>query len=654
MDNGLTVWLERLDLFSLLRVFTLVFGNRVSRVNYIEAGPSASNLAALLIGSDKIEKLEYSLADMEDGGVSLGLRFQFELPDTSRKAVDRIKDSGIYREAAGILPAEKIDIFLEKKIGEEISSMVRLALVAKWHISRRRDQGTDMVLTAYSALSKEAASILENEKGIKFGFYRVIKARNPLKSLLGKRSFLKDIVLGPIDPGFSDPRLAVHYAEGIDTRTRSDIFWYPGSGVDARKVLFYLDSNKRFKAPVPLSVCKKIEDEGIGWLGLQDGVVETAGGRENRKRWRPSGAAGKTPALIMRARDPLDRWLRAVLSLLINEVEAWRAFYEAFNIKAVLDLGVQTTEAITQNMALDKVGGVRIGIQRSTISMTEYLPFMRDNANHVFFAWGDDVKNHKNTSKAIEYFVIAGYPFDTAFDDAASRCDFRAKLEKNKFVIAVFDNVFRRDLHFSEKMMTSFYSAFLNWLKEDDGIVIVMKEKNPAFFEKLSGVKHLFAEAASTGRLIRMENAKGRFPVDASCGADMSVGIGISSAITEAVIAGGRGIQCDLPKHKDNSAYAWGYRKVVFDDLDELIRALKAYKQDSSQVPDLGDWSSYIDKLDPFRDRRSGERIGSYIRWLLEGFDAGKGRDHALAHANGLYKERWGADKIMEMRCSHV
>jgi len=127
----------------------------------------------------------------------------------------------------------------------------------------------------------------------------------------------------------------------------------------------------------------------------------------------------------------------------------------------------------------------------------------------------------------------------------------------------------------------------------------------------------------------------------------MSVGIGMSTAANEAVAAGGKAIRCDLPAMRSHPFYQWGYEKVVFDDLDRMMAALKRYKADSSSEPGLGDFSPFVDQVDPFRDGKAGERIGAYIRCLLEGFDAGLDRDQVIEQANAQYAEAWGAQYVI-------
>ena len=63
----------------------------------------------------------------------------------------------------------------------------------------------------------------------------------------------------------------------------------------------------------------------------------------------------------------------------------------------------------------------------------------------------------------------------------------------------------------------------------------------------------------------------------------------------------------------------------------------------------LGDWSSMLEDLDPFRDGRASERMGTYLHWLLESFKDGKDREMAMADAAQRYGELWGYDKATDI-----
>ena len=90
------------------------------------------------------------------------------------------------------------------------------------------------------------------------------------------------------------------------------------------------------------------------------------------------------------------------------------------------------------------------------------------------------------------------------------------------------------------------------------------------------------------------------------------------------------------------------------DRIEDLIAALKRHKKNAKAEPKFGDWSPYLDELEPFRDGKSYERVGSYIGWLLESLDRGYSRDEAVGYANGLYAGTWGTDKVVASKASNA
>jgi hypothetical protein len=148
---------------------------------------------------------------------------------------------------------------------------------------------------------------------------------------------------------------------------------------------------------------------------------------------------------------------------------------------------------------------------------------------------------------------------------------------------------------------------------------VIAKEKKAGYLDRIEGLAPKLREAASTGRFTRFEDPLGKLPVTASEGADISVGVGISSAVIEAAIAGGRSVHCDIAGHGFHPYYKWGRDKLIFDDMDKLITALNEYRDSGKGSSDIGDWSSYLDRIDPYRDGRAGERVGIILspRWGL-------------------------------------
>jgi hypothetical protein len=205
--------------------------------------------------------------------------------------------------------------------------------------------------------------------------------------------------------------------------------------------------------------------------------------------------------------------------------------------------------------------------------------------------------------------------------------------------------------HIETSTMSAFYWAFLDWVLEDVDIGVIIKPKKSQLLTSLPGViDYLEKVEKKTGRCLLIKDSFQKMPSSYLKGIDMVVGTGVffSSAVVECVIHGARGIFYDYPnlRYHEPGLYSWGENNVIFPDFDSMISALKGYKNDPSSNPRLGDWSAHLDELDPFRDMRGGERIGTYMRWLQEAFDQGLEREDVIEQANALYVEAWGEDKI--------
>jgi hypothetical protein len=187
------------------------------------------------------------------------------------------------------------------------------------------------------------------------------------------------------------------------------------------------------------------------------------------------------------------------------------------------------------------------------------------------------------------------------------------------------------------------------WVLDDRTIGLLIKSKKPTVFSSLSGIHPLLNEAETTGRCIRLEDEYGRMPSDAAAAADIAIGISISSAVTEAVLAGCRGVHLDLANAHWHEFYQWGYGRIIFNDMEQMMSALVEFKECPQRRPEFGDWTPFLDHLDPFRDGQAGKRIGTYMRWCLEGFDKDLDRDQVLHRANSMYADQWGGDKIIDM-----
>jgi hypothetical protein len=87
----------------------------------------------------------------------------------------------------------------------------------------------------------------------------------------------------------------------------------------------------------------------------------------------------------------------------------------------------------------------------------------------------------------------------------------------------------------------------------------------------------------------------------------------------------------------------------VFDNWDDLWN----YSIDNMGKGDLSrlwdHWSFFLDDVDPFRDGKSAYRMGTYLQWLIQGFERGENRETIMADAAEKYAKQWGEDKVITL-----
>lgn len=660
-DLKTIVWVDCLSFSSLFLIFAIAFKREEIKIRYFEA----SRIAYILIRfvsnmfKVKVERIRYSLGDMFIDNQSLGIKAEIEIPKMAHDVLKKLQERTIYKEIVKLLPPEKVAIYFEKHIKEEISSIVRLLLIIQWYSKVNNRNSEDILLCVYSPMNQIIQSLWEDTSiAIKlyknFG-YQICLIKRIVKLSYKKMFFLKNISVGhDVYSSSNYYNIAIHYREGLDTKTRSDLFWYYQSNIEPQKVFIILDSINRLHVPPTKELFSQIESLNMKWIYIHKNLLFKIKNRIGKTiKIDRCNVSYNLPRLKLRIKSIFNIWIFITAKELLVDIHIWIKLYTYLNIKICFDIGAQTTEAIAQAIALDFVEGIRVGVQRSTISLLQYLPFLRDNANHIFFTWGKEVNKHKGTSKIIKNLIISGFPFDYYFHNvllsSKIKDQLKRKIDNKNFVVALFDNVFTNDIYMSENMVSTFYRIFLEWMIEDEDIIIISKEKKPMSIEKIKGLDNIISQANKTGRFIRLDDVLGRFPVDASYMADIVIGVGISSAVTESIIAGKRGIHCDLPKQHFHYFYKWGCDNIIFDDINRMMSAMKRYKSNRNSVPRLGDWSEYINEVDPFRDGRASERIGTYLRWCLEGFVANKRRDDVVNQANDKYALQWGSDKVMQL-----
>ena len=608
--------------------------------------------------NDPLRGLNIGLGDM---GAEQGTPVRWQLvkaaPQVASRVFQLVADTPAYQLISEILPSEKVEISLVNRVKREILPVIRALYIAKWHSENgMAGERHEIVWDHHGGLGPALKAvwpddaiplILGNESNIIYPKWRPLAARLYRQvrqlphQLLQKFSFKRSLM--PTEP--KEATIAVHYIEGLDPMRRSDIFWHEPSLVDPERILVFFQGRPQ----APHSVLQEIEALGMRWVCLQPGQIA----KRTVPIWtcdpRPDSLLNRFQLRKIKATEPTERWTQAASESFLGHVDYWTSFYEAFNVKVHAEVGGSQDDNMAQSIALDLTGGVRVGWQRSE-QMTAEGTDIGHHPNHAYFAWSARVLADSAANRhRLGPVIVSGFPYDRAWGDDTGPKQLRESLSGNgaRFVVSLFDNMIVPEGSFSKTMVLAWYKSFLNWIFEDPQLGVITKSKRPNNLEQLPEIHQLMADAEATGRWINLTETHGRLPSDASRAADMSVGLGISTAVNEAVSAGGKAIHCDLPAMRYHPYYQWGYGKVVFDDLDQMMRALKRYKVDPANELGLGDFSPFIEQVDPFRDGMAAERIGSFISCLLAGFDAGMDRNQTFDQANVFYGSSWGFNHVI-------
>jgi hypothetical protein len=608
--------------------------------------------------------VDYDLADMpnETGG-AMHWDIYVMAGQIASLLVDQRALSPAYRQMVQLLPAEKLPIYFKNHVKRIVIPPIRALHVARWHARHgKRGPAHEVQWRGHGGLGQALQEVwsdpsiplfIESPDNPRLSGKTLLRGlRNTVKSAGWKVRTSLGIEKAASLPVTPENTVAVHYREGIDLSRRSDIFWNKGLLVEPGRILILIDGTRgAYKGvQIPEEVLQEIEDTGMQWVCLERGQVARSGApvwsqdsnekvlvrRFQQERTAPSSS--------------LEKWADSASLWLLGQVDYWVSLFTRFNVKALVDVAGANHRHMAQSIALDLLDGVRVGWQRSE-QMTVEGTYIGHHSNHVFFTWNArTLAGPAPGRQDIGPVLVSGFPYDQTWEDDGGPQQLRQSMAENgaRFTVALFDNMIMRHTHLSRSMMLGFYRSFLEWVLAEPEVGVITKSKKPAIIQELPEIHGLMAEAEATGRWINLTDVFGRLPSDASRAADISVGIGISTAASEAVAAGGRAIHCDLPAMRSHPFYQWGYNKVVFDDMDRMMNALKRYMVDPASEPGLGDFSSAMDQIDPFCDGRAGERIGSYIANLLQSFDSDLNRDQAINKANKDYALKWGQESVRQ------
>jgi hypothetical protein len=302
------------------------------------------------------------------------------------------------------------------------------------------------------------------------------------------------------------------------------------------------------------------------------------------------------------------------------------------------------------SLANEFSNGVKFGMHWSYFDEVNYHAFL---GSQVYFFWGQSSLNAANQSGSIcKHSIITGSylndfsnsnPEDIAMINGLVK---RLKDQGCNKILTLFD---------SSHEIPTYLGFFLQWLISDPTLGILIKPKKSDILEKnFSSNNSINIDTVKkTNRLVILN--RDIHPADASIGSDFTIGTNSPSAVIMSAINGHKCIYFDYQsmgkviseKSRHNTLlHSLKERQCVFHDLEILKYEIIEHCKNPNYNPDLGDLSSIIDNIDPFRDGCASSRVGEYISWYVDGLNQKLTTDESLSRASQKYAVKWGSDMV--------
>jgi hypothetical protein len=442
--------------------------------------------------------------------------------------------------------------------------------------------------------------------------------------------------------------IGVEAAWGLEGSNKSrvdDFFWWRQSQIPSNRLLYMFERPDCQPTNIRLSELNKL---GIPFIVLNKknlgAVPEAMVFKQN------TGIAFNLKKLIFHSTLVFrslygNKFIYSVAPLIgwqIYNSDKLSHVYENLKLSCLFNFDEAGFEHV--NLASQKNGVVRFGVHWSCY-MNPHHSTVR--CHEVIFVWGNHnlkiILDSHSTSKII---LISGcFLTESSFKKEHLKGQEVIQAMKKKgvcYTLTLFDN---------SLPVPNFYHFFLQWLIEDPALGLLIKSKGKAWKNfKNNDTKKLIQKAINTGRISVMD--KDASPTDAALLTDFSVGVTGISAIAVAALQGARVLYLDFERLDQSILKSYtlfhslGPKRCVFYDPQSMKEALKEYFNNRESNPCLGDASPILDQLDPFRDGKSGQRIGEFVTWYMESLDQNLNKNEALKIATNKYAEKWGNDKV--------
>lgn len=457
----------------------------------------------------------------------------------------------------------------------------------------------------------------------------------------------------------AQPCLALQYYGHFNLdrpQSYSDFFFWQQSDFPGERLLALFNIPKD---PLDAEKLAALSRHGMRGLALRhdaaaspEAVVHT----DTALRSNLGGAA----KLLAGALRPIEAgWLAGQRLAFLSQKDYWKRLFERQNVKVFATWFKYNGDHCAIGEALRELGGALAVYQRSYEGNPTVQTALLADVYFGFSCGGATVE--AGAGSAIDCYVTTGYLGDHRFPlvrEEAVKVRRRLQQHGARRIAAYFDEGSFPDARWGvdASRLQAHYAFLLEKLLGESDFGLVLKPKVPSSLgQRLGPVGELLRRAVDTGRChVYQEGVlQGSAPPSqAALSADLAIHGSVASgtAAVEAALAGVPTVLLDDDGLKMSPLYRLGSGRVVFGDWEALWHTWKENSTSPGAVPGFADWSPILDEIDPFRDGRAAERMGTFLKWMMEGFSAGQPRETVLAQAADRYRRAWGEDKISTVR----
>ncbi len=456
-------------------------------------------------------------------------------------------------------------------------------------------------------------------------------------------------------------RIAVEYYGHLnldDPALYSNLFFWQQSSLPAERLLVTFNLPQ---APLDDEKWTEVTRHGMSAIALSPEATTLPWASACVPATRSAGALGALRELVRAAPARERLWAQTHLHAYAVARNFWIRVFASQRVKIHVSWFRMNETPCAIADALQHLGGITASYQRSF--ETHPSPQLSTAADIVFCCSPMTGEVERRSGSAVPYMVVTGYLGDhraALWRAPAQGIRQRLRRQGAERILAFCDENSHDDTRWAldHALTREAYAFLLERVLNEPGFGLLLKPKTPHTLRKRLGpVAALLARAEATGRCVMFEGGEVQGPVPpvaAALAADVLVHghLWAATAGVESALTGVPTLLMDREGWSESPFYRLGVGRVVFTDWPSLWSACTEHWARAGGIPGFGDWSSMLPELDPFRDGRAAERMGTYLRWLLEGFDQGWDREKIMAVAAERYAARWGTDTIIQINAS--